>query len=190
MAAQTNAQAQAQAATQGDETAETANRVRHVNGGSTGDQTHIAQKKKSFENGVNGTPVATATRADDPGQTPKEDRAKHTSFVEMEYEEERNLSRSHAGMFTATEILQKPLLQQMQRLGQKREQENQIQKTEIREEARLLKTVMCTRMDEGLQKEEKARQMVQNDLMTIKENIRQLELYGWLWRLHRLLGKD
>ena len=38
----------------------------------------LAAKKQAVENGVNGTLVATATRVDDPGQTPKEDRAKHT----------------------------------------------------------------------------------------------------------------
>ena len=30
-------------------------------------------------------------RADDPGQTPMEDRVKHVTFVGMAYEEERNL---------------------------------------------------------------------------------------------------
>ena len=49
--------------------------------------------------------------------------------------------------------------------GQKRQQENL-----------LLKTEMCARMDEGLKKEESARQLVQNDLVTMKEEIRHIKL--------------
>ena len=56
--------------------------------------------------------------------------------------------------------------------AQKRQQENQILKTEVREEALLMKTELCTRKDEELHKEEKARQMVQKDLMTIREKFR------------------
>ena len=35
---------------------------------------------------------------------------------------------------------------------------------------------MCDRMDEGLKKEENASQMVQNDSVTMKEEIRQIRL--------------
>ena len=73
--------------------------------GSMGDQSRIA-KKQAVENGVNGTPVATATGVDGPGQTPKEDRDKHSSTLEMEHEEERYVPRTHTVMFTATEFLQ------------------------------------------------------------------------------------
>ena len=38
-------------------------------------------QKQAVENLVNCTFVATATRADDPGQTPMEDRVKHVTFV-------------------------------------------------------------------------------------------------------------
>ena len=126
---------------------------------------------------MNGTPVVTATRADDPGQMPIEDRAKHATFVEMGYEEERNLPKSHAEIFTATQIKQKQLMEDLQQKAQKSESKL-ILKTKIREEVRLLKTEMCIRMDKGpkKKKEEEASPMVQNDLMIIKEKIRQLEL--------------
>ena len=113
MAAHADTQAEAEAASQGDETAETVNGGRPVNRESMVDQSHIAEKH-AIENEVNGTPVATATIVDDPGQTPNEDRAKHTSFVEMEYKGKRKVPRSHAEMFTVTEIMQKQLLQQVQ----------------------------------------------------------------------------
>ena len=147
-------------------------------------------KNKLSKNGVDGTPKATATRVDAHDQMPEEDRA---NFA-LELDEEKKTSPSHAEMFSATEIMQKQLLHQMQCLcvsvqdmrarmegrfaeeGQKRRQENLLLKTEIQQENQLLKTEMCTRMDAGLKKEESARQMVQNDLVTMKEEIRQIEL--------------
>ena len=57
--------------------------------------------------------MAMATRVDAHEQTPKEDRAKFASCVEMELDEEKKTSRSHAEMFSATEIMQKQLLHQM-----------------------------------------------------------------------------
>ena len=59
---------------------------------------------------------------------------------------------------------------------QKRQHENLVLKTEIRDGAQLLNKETCTRMDEGLTKEENARQLVHNDSMTIKGKIRQLDL--------------
>ena len=100
---------------------------------------------------MNGTPVVTATRVDDPGQTLTEDRAKHATLVEKEYEEEWNLPKSHAEMFTATQIKQKQLMEDLQQKAQKSESK-MILKTEIREEVRLLKTEMCIRMDKGPKK--------------------------------------
>ena len=69
--------------------------------GSMGGRSRIAGRQ-AVEHGVNGSPVATATRVDGPGQTQKEDRAKHSSTVEMEHEGERDVP--------------KQLLQQMQSL--------------------------------------------------------------------------
>ena len=78
-------------------------------------------QKQAMENGVYGTPVATATRVDDPGQTLIEDRAKHATFVEKEYEEEWDLPKSHAEMFTATQIKQKQLMEDLQQKAKKSE---------------------------------------------------------------------
>ena len=41
-----------------------------------------------------------------------------------------------------------------------------------REENRILKTEMCARIHEGLKREESARRMTQNDLATMKEEIK------------------
>ena len=88
---------------------------------------------------------------------------------------------SNAEMLSAADIIQK-LLEQMQCLcvtvqdmGSRMDgrcAEDQKRK----EENLLLKTEMCARIDEELQKEESARQMVQNDLSAMKEDIRQIQL--------------
>ena len=95
---------------------------------------------------------------------------KFASSFEMEFDEEKKSSRSHAEMFSATEIMQTQLLHQMQcscvtvqdvgarmegrfaEKEQKRRQQNLPRKTEIQKENQLLKTEMCARMDEGLKK--------------------------------------
>ena len=92
-------------------------------------------QKQAVENGVNGAPVVMATRADDPGQTLMEDRAKHVTFVEKEHEEEWDLPKSHAEMFTATQIEQKQLMEDLQQKAQKSESkfdlENKNQKRSL-----------------------------------------------------------
>ena len=55
-------------------------------------------KKQAVANGADGLPEASEMRVGDLGQTPKEYRAQIASFVGMEYEDERNNSRSHADM--------------------------------------------------------------------------------------------
>ena len=68
-------------------------------------------KKQAVENEVDGTPKATATRVDAHEQTAEEDHAKFASCIEMELDEEKKkTSRSHAAMFSATGVVQKPLL--------------------------------------------------------------------------------
>ena len=93
MAAQATAQAEAEAATQGHETAVALNKGSCANAGLREGLSHI-DKKHAVGNGVDGPPQASATRVDAPEQTPKDDRA--ASFVVMECEDERNNSRSHA----------------------------------------------------------------------------------------------
>ena len=110
MAAQATAQAEAEAATQGDEFAVEVNEARCTNGKIKA----TLPKKHGVGNGVDRTPIASATRVDAHEQTPKEDRAKFASFAGMEFDEEKNNARSHAEMFSATEIMQKQLLHHMQ----------------------------------------------------------------------------
>ena len=117
---------------------------------------------------------------------------KFASFVEMEFDEEKNTSPSHAECSVQPRLcrsnrcniyasLRKTRWPEWkggsEKKAKKRQQENLLMKTEIQQENQLLKSEMCARMDEGLKKkEENARQMVQNDFVTMKEKIRQIKL--------------
>ena len=151
LAAQATTQAEAEAVAQGDESAVAVNAAKYSNGGSTDDPSHIA-KKQAVGSGVDGTPKASATRVDAHEQTPKEDRAKFASFSEMEFDEEKNNARSRAEMFRGTEIMQQQHPDQMQCLCINVKQ----------------KCVLGWMKD--------SRQMVQDDLVTMKEDVRQIKL--------------
>ena len=126
---------------------------------------------------MNGTPVATSTRVDDPGQTLTEDRAKHATLVEKEYEEEWNLPKSHTEMITATQIKQKQLMEDLQQKAKKSESKFDLENRNTRRSSVAENGNFAFELIRDPEnKEEEASPMVQNDLMIIKEKIRQLEL--------------
>ena len=110
---------------------------------------------------LDSTFVATAASVDGHELTLMEERAKNTSDDWMEFGETKHALQSDVEMLSAPDILHRKLLEQMQVLcvivqdvgtrmdwrfaeeGQKRQQENQS---------------LCARIDEGLTKEESARQ--------------------------------
>ena len=140
----------------------------------------IGKKKNAIENAVDGTPVATAARVDAHEQTLMEDRAKRTSNDLMEFDETKHTPLSDAEMPSAADIMHRKLFEQtqflcvivqdmgsgdLQKKSRKRQQENLC-----------LKAEMCDQIDEGLKKEESARQLAQNDSAAMKEDRRQIQL--------------
>ena len=87
----------------------------------------------------------------------KEDRAKFASFAAVKFDEEKNASRSNAEMFSAVEVMQTELVEQMQCLcltvqdmGVRMDGKFAEEDLKRQEENRILKTEVCARIDEGL----------------------------------------
>ena len=115
-------------------------------------------------------------------KTLEECRTKSAACDPMELNETKQSSQSEAEKGSASDIMHRRLLEQMECLcrtvqNMEDRMEGKISHAGLRrqEDNQKLKE-MCVRMDEGFKNEESVRKLVQNDLAAMKEEVRQVKL--------------